>query len=146
MGDRPWTRVSAHGLCVVEDRVLLVRLAPPLAEAGRWGLPGGGLEWGESPEQALIREFREETGLDASIHGIAGVYSNTYMRSADRPLDSLHFISVLYWVQTAEGRLVHELDGTTDHAAWVPLGEIDMLPLGDLATYGLDLLQQRRVS
>src|SRR6266480_1248089 len=119
MEDRS-TRVSAHGLCIDTDRVLLVRLAPPLPDAGRWGLPGGGLEWGETPEEALVREFREETGLVAVIEAIAGTYSHTYESTPSRPAPPLHFISIMYWVRVIDGALVHEANGTTDLAAWIP--------------------------
>lgn len=143
MEDRPWTRVSAHGLCVVQDRLLLVRLAPPLPEAGAWGLPGGGLEWGEALEHAVVREVREETGLRATPGGLAGVYSTTFPRSEVRPRDSLHFISVVFWLNVAEGPLEHERDGTTDLAAWIPLEELGALRLGALAKYGLTLVLER---
>jgi 8-oxo-dGTP diphosphatase len=141
--DRPWTRVSAHGLCVVEGRLLVVRLAPPVPDAGAWGLPGGGLEWGEAPEDAVVREVREETGLKATPSGLAGVYSTTFLRSAVRPLDSVHFISVVFWLNVAEGDLEYERDGTTDLAAWVPLEEIGALPLGALAEFGLALISEQ---
>ena len=135
--------MSAHGLCLVEDRILLVRLAPPLLEAGAWGLPGGGLGWGEAPEQAVVREVREETGLVASPDGLAGVYSSTFPRSETRPFDSVHFISIVYWLSVVGGDLAHERDGTTDLAAWIPLKDIEALPLGGLAQYGLILLSTR---
>ena len=43
--------------------------------AGYWALPGGGLESGESPTEGLAREIREETGFDAHIDHLIGVYS-----------------------------------------------------------------------
>ncbi len=39
-----------------------------------WFLPGGGHRGNESPEQALVREMREETGLEVAITGLVGVY------------------------------------------------------------------------
>ena len=97
--ESPRTRVSPHGLCVEQDRVLLVRLAPPLPDAGSWGLPGGGLDWGETPEEAVVREFREETGLTAVVEGIAGTYSHTFLSTPLRPEPALHFLSIMFWVR-----------------------------------------------
>ncbi len=102
--DVPWTRLAAHGFCVVDDRILLVRLSPDLLNAGLWTLPGGGVEWGEAPEDAVVREVREETGLEATPEALAGVWSTTYSRSEARPYPPLHFVSVIYRLRVAERR------------------------------------------
>ncbi|MEV7072616.1 (deoxy)nucleoside triphosphate pyrophosphohydrolase [Streptomyces sp. NPDC093990] len=47
------------------DRLLAARRSAPPALAGRWELPGGKVEEGESPEAALVRELREELGVEA---------------------------------------------------------------------------------
>ncbi len=79
----------------------------------------------------------------ATPDGLAGVYSNTFPRSETRPFDSVHFISVVYWLSVVGGDLAHERDGTTDLAAWIPLKVVDALPLDALAQYGLILLSAR---
>ena len=142
--DRPWTRVAAHGICVVGERLLMARVAPPLYDAGCWTIPGGGLDWGEPPEAAVVREFREETGLDVTVEGLIGVFSRAYLRSAERPRDSIHFMSIVFRVQADDrAPLVHELDGTTDLAAWIPLADLADLPLSDLGEHAVALVHDR---
>ncbi|MET0389420.1 MAG: NUDIX domain-containing protein [Polyangiales bacterium] len=143
MEDPAATRIGAHGLCVVEGKLLLVRLAPSQIEAGMWTLPGGGLDWGESPERGVVRELREETGLDVEVDHIAGVFSCVFERTAERDLPALHFVSCVYWLRASSADLLHERDGSTDLAAWVPLQDVAALPLVGLARFGLALLRER---
>lgn len=56
-----------------DDRWLLIRRS----DSGNWALPGGTLEWGETLEQSLFRELREEAGVtQAHIGRLVGVYSS----------------------------------------------------------------------
>ncbi len=56
--------VAACALVDADGRVLLARRPPGKPMAGRWEFPGGKVEPGERPEQALIREMKEELGID----------------------------------------------------------------------------------
>ena len=56
--------VAAAALIDTEGRVLLAQRPPGKSLAGLWEFPGGKVEEGESPEVALIRELREELGID----------------------------------------------------------------------------------
>ncbi|WP_394430791.1 (deoxy)nucleoside triphosphate pyrophosphohydrolase [Streptomyces sp. SGAir0957] len=57
--------VVAAALYDDAGRLLAARRSAPPELAGRWELPGGKVEPGESPEQALVRELREELGVEA---------------------------------------------------------------------------------
>ena len=50
---------------------------------GDWGFPGGALEFGESLEEALLREVKEETGIDISIDRFFGIYSKYFAKYAN---------------------------------------------------------------
>ena len=55
--------LGAYALCWdPSNRLLLVRATSGLEDGGLWTMPGGGIEWGEHPNDALARELEEETG------------------------------------------------------------------------------------
>jgi ADP-ribose pyrophosphatase YjhB (NUDIX family) len=140
--ETPRTYVGAYALCVRGARLLLARLAPGLREAGRWTLPGGGLNWGEDPAAGVLRELTEETGLTGTVTGLAGVYSRTYPRSAERPFPPVHHLGILYTVDPRGEALRDETGGSTDRCAWIPLPELARTPLVPLAAFGAALLEQ----
>ena len=108
--------------------VLLSRLAPRVSRTELWTLPGGGLDHGEDPRAALIREIHEETGLDATVGETAHVYSAHLPRtSRDGQLVDAHAIRIVYdgWVAPdAPDPQVLEVDGSTAEAAWKPLTDV----------------------
>ena len=101
--------------------ILLSRLAPRISRSEMWTLPGGGVDHGEDPRDALIREIHEETGLSATIGERARVYSAHMPRTPrDGQLVDAHAIRIVYdgWVapDAPEPRVV-EVDGSTVDAA-----------------------------
>lgn len=56
--------VCAFAITRREDKILLVQIAPPFAESGKWNFPGGVIEDGEDIYTGLTREVFEETGGD----------------------------------------------------------------------------------
>jgi ADP-ribose pyrophosphatase YjhB (NUDIX family) len=130
-------RVAAYGLIVENEKLLLCRIsAKDPADAGSWTLPGGGIEFGEHPRDAAIREIFEETGLRARIVAVAGIDS-IVLATPDGPLQSLR---IIYRAEAETEDLVCEVGGSTDLCQWHPLGEIPALPLVDLVRFGLGLI------
>jgi 8-oxo-dGTP diphosphatase len=136
------TRVAAYALCQDEaGRILLARLTYPEFKAGHWTLPGGGIDFGEAPTGAVLRELTEETGLTGTIVSLAGVES--WVRhgpATGGPGDDFQAIQILYRVLVTGGTLRDEVDGSTDAAAWFTRAELAELPVVELVEAGLRLL------
>lgn len=132
-------RVAAYGILRdATGRLLLVRAAPYLTVAGRWFLPGGGVEHGEAPLDALRREVAEETGLTVDEANLAGVLSDTWP-IPDGTL--LHTVRLIYRVDRWAGELRSEAQGSSDLAQWFSPDELKSAPLvryarEALTTYG----------
>lgn len=134
------TRLGSYSLCLDrEGRLLLARLSAIEVESGAWTLPGGGVDFGEHPDAAAIRELEEETGLVGELDGVAGIFSHVYERSPSAEGDDLHFLGIVYRVRIAGGELRDEVDGTTDTSAWFSPDELPDLRLVFLAKFGARL-------
>ena len=136
--ERGETRLGAYAFCVRADgSVLLARMAPGSADAGRWTLPGGGVEFAEHPDDAVLRELREETGLIGERGQVVAVYSHTYERSPTRPRPPFQHLGLIYEVRVEEGELLDEVGGSTDVCRWVAPPDLPSHPLVELAAFAV---------
>lgn len=94
-------RVRVCGLCWEEGKLLLVN-HKSLENANFWSPPGGGLEFGETIEEALKREFLEETGLVIAITGFA--FGCEFIRNP------LHAVELFFQVTKVGGALITGYD------------------------------------
>lgn len=113
------TRLAAYGVVVRDGRVLLAMQRFP--EAGTWALPGGGVEFDETVEDAVVREFMEETGYEVAVDGLLGIRHHVVpaerrMHENGRPMKA---VQVVFRVRVTGGELRDEVDGSTERAAWI---------------------------
>lgn len=130
-------RVAAYAVVTDDDdRLLLARWIEGRRVA--WTMPGGGLEAGESPEDAVRRELREETGYTVKVGELLGIHSRVIPASqrvhkADQPL---HTLRIVYRATVTGGKLRYETDGSTDMAAWFTrsaVAELQRVKLVDIS-------------
>jgi ADP-ribose pyrophosphatase YjhB (NUDIX family) len=124
------TSVRAYGILIHDERVLLVRSSSPHINPPLWWLPGGGIDFGESPEDTLLREFREETGLTIKEPVLLDVVSDIRRRPNG---DRIHTVRVIYAVALVGGELRDEAIGTTDQAQWYDVRKLDDVNIADYA-------------
>jgi 8-oxo-dGTP diphosphatase len=101
--------LSVYG--IIEDeagRCLLLRRSTKSSNPGKWELPGGKVEQGESFDEALYREIQEETSLQVSIQHVVGV--------AESDLPKVKAIHIIFKVQVESGQI--QLDHEHDECVW----------------------------
>ena len=119
-------RVGVGAVVVDAGRVLLVRRGkPPLA--GKWSLPGGLLELGETTAEAVVREVAEECGLTIRVGEVAGILDRV-VRDAEGRI-RYHWVLVDYVAFVVSGTLCAASDA--DEAQWVEVDEVERLDTTD---------------
>jgi 8-oxo-dGTP diphosphatase len=116
---RPELCVGA--IAVEQDQILLIRRAHGPGQ-GTWSVPGGRVEWGETMAEAVVRELREETGLDGVCEALLGW--------AERIGASFHYVIADYAVTILSGSPPEAGTDATE-AEWVPLGQVAGLALAE---------------
>ncbi len=117
---RPKILVAAAALVDVDGRVLMATRPPGKSMAGLWEFPGGKLEAGETPEQALIRELAEELGISVAESCLAP------LAFASHDYDTFHLLMPLYAIRQWQGQpQAHEGQGLK----WVRPNDMSRLPM-----------------
>jgi len=110
-------KVTVDGILIENNEILLVqRKHDPFK--GQWALPGGFVEYGERAEDAVMREFLEETGLQTAVQMLAGVFSDPGRDPRG------HTITIVYLLERTHGEL-----HAGDDASTVKFFKVNRLPL-----------------
>lgn len=107
-----------------KGEILLARRNEPgLSEAhNKWEFVGGGIDFGESPEQALKREVKEEAGVEVDVIGLLPEVFSEVQNLDDG--DKLHVIILSYECKITGGELKANLDQEVAELKFVPLYEV----------------------
>ena len=135
LGDRPLVLVAAVALVDVDGRVLIAQRPAGKSMAGLWEFPGGKVDPGETPEQALVRELQEELGIETATSCLAPI------AFASHGYEKFHLLMPVFacrkWTGVPRPREGQALK-------WVMPGELGRFPMppADLPLVGLlrDLL------
>ncbi|WP_344204203.1 NUDIX hydrolase [Aeromicrobium alkaliterrae] len=146
---RQTQRLGAYGVITRQRatrELLITRVSPLGYPAGWWALPGGGVDHGESPDDAVVREVHEETGLTVLERRLVAVHDvHTVSPGRGDSWEDYHGVHLLYACRVDDEVVPHvvEVGGTTDLAAWVPVEDLrDGRPLLPVVEHVLERLDQ----
>ena len=114
-------QVRVTGILIEGEKVLLVKQK---VASRNWSLPGGRVENGETLEEAMSREMREETGLEVKIKKLLYV--------CDKPDASPSLLHITFLLEKIEGKITLP-SNEFDHN---PIHDVQMVPIKDLSQYG----------
>ncbi len=121
-------RPSVYGILIKNESVLLAK------QFGKFGLPGGGMNFGEAPEEALTREIKEETGITITSSRLQSVQSDLFKLPHINQGGFIQSVQLFYVCEFIDSELSTE--GFDDHeqlyaevAQWLPWADIDTTPM-----------------
>jgi len=136
-------RVGVGAVVLHEDRVLLVRRGGR-PSPGKWSLPGGLVELGETTAEAVRREIAEECGCDIRVVGICGVIDRVVHDAEGRV--RYHYVLIDYLAYPASVAITAGSDAAD--ACWYPVDRIEELDvtegLLDMIRRALKLAEEER--
>lgn len=132
--DLVW-RPSVYGIVVKEGKILVSKQF-----GDKYDLPGGGLDLGELPEDGVIREVKEETGIDVRSPQLIGFENSFFQSSHSKQNESYHCIMLYFVCEYSGGEL--STDGFDEDevkyaelAEWVPMESLDTLEPASTVDY-----------
>ncbi|MFB6246330.1 MAG: NUDIX domain-containing protein [Candidatus Pacearchaeota archaeon] len=118
-------KLIANGYIVNADKFLVVRRSEESGGAGTWEFPGGHIEFGEHPDNAVVREVKEETGLDLKPKYVYRIFSKEYEKEDKK----VHKIRIVYYFETSEDKV--KLDPREhDDYRWLSKDELEGFLIG----------------
>ena len=120
--DQPIVGIGA--VIVRDGKIALIKRGNEPAK-GKWSVPGGHVELGESPEQTVVRETKEETGLDVQNPDLIDVVNNVDLD--DKGKIKYHYVIIEYFVHVKNDEASAASDAV--ELRWVPFDEVEKYDL-----------------
>lgn len=117
-------RVAAYAVVVSDEGLLGTQCSTRTAVPGIWQLPGGGLDAGETPAEAVVREISEETAQSVELNRLIDLQSDHWVgRAPDGTIEDFHALRLFYtaWCPSPTQPVVLDVGGTTARARWVQI-------------------------
>ena len=133
--DQPVVGIGA--VIIKEGKIALIKRGNE-PSMGKWTIPGGLVELGESPDQSVVRETKEETGLDVGNPSLMDVVSNVDLDEKGKV--KYHYVIIDYLVHVKAGTAEASSDAV--ELRWVPYNEVEGYDL--TASFRLFFRQNRK--
>ena len=114
------------GILIEEGKILIVK--QEVSEQRHWSLPGGALEFGETIEQCLVREVKEETGVDVKVKDML------YICDRFRHMNN-HIVHISFLIERV-GKRPRVSDWTHKDVDVEKIREVKLIPVDELTKYG----------
>lgn len=125
--------LDAEGKILLSERGLKAK-----NEVGKWEIPGGALEYGETLQQALLREVKEELDIDIAIDELLQVCDHLL------PDEHQHWVSPTFLCHIVHGEPRIMEPEKCSQIGWFAIDEAVKLPLSVVTKKDIEFLQQRQ--
>lgn len=141
---KQFKHLGAYGLIIKDEKIVLIKkVGGPYN--GKLDLPGGTIEWGETPEQTLIRELNEEVGIDVIKYELFDANSIVFEWIHKEELERGHHLGVFYRILEYNNDLLEviKIDEKNDDslgAKFYEIGKLKKRDLSDIANLEIEKL------